>query len=236
MALARLPGTERLVYLVDQPALYDRPGSPYAVPDGSDWPDNDRRFALFGWVAAALARGADPAWRPDILHGHDWHAGLAPAYLAAEPPADGRVATVFTIHNLAYRGLFPASRFPDLALPPQFFAIDGAEFYGDLSFMKAGLFYSDRLTTVSPTYAREIQTPGFGWGLDGLLRYRAAALTGILNGVDPEVWDPGTTACCRGLTGSRTRRWAKVPRRPPCSVGSGSTSAATHRCLAWSAA
>lgn len=190
VALARLPGTERLAYLVDQPALYDRPGGPYAGPDGSDWPDNHRRFGLLGWVAAALGRGADPGWRPDIVHGHDWHAGLAPAYLAARPPADGHLATVFTIHNLAYRGLFPASFFPDLALPPEFFSIDGVEFFGELSFIKAGLFYSDRLTTVSPTYAREIRTPAFGWGLDGLLRSRAGVLSGILNGVDPQVWDP----------------------------------------------
>ena len=194
IALAQLPGTRRLAYLVDDPAFYDRPGSPYASPDGNDWPDNHRRFALFGWVAAALARGADRSWRPDILHGHDWHAGLAPAYLAAESPADGRIPTVFTIHNLAYRGLFPAAVFSDLALPGGFFSIDGIEFYGMVSFLKAGLFYADRLTTVSPTYAREIQTPAFGWGLDGLLQSRAGVLTGILNGVDPDIWDPGYDA------------------------------------------
>jgi starch synthase len=190
VGFAPLPGAEGSAYIVDHPAFYDRPGNPYAGPDGSDWPDNHRRFGLFGWVAAALARGADRDWRPDILHCHDWHAGLAPAYLAATPPADGWVPTVFTIHNIAYRGLFPAAVFPELALPPEFFSIDGVEFFGGLSFLKAGLFYADRLTTVSPTYAREIQTPAFGWGLDGLLRSRAAALTGILNGVDRKVWDP----------------------------------------------
>ena len=190
LARARLPGTERMAYLVDHPPFYDRPGNPYARPDGGDWPDNHRRFGLFGWVAAALARGADSGWRPQILHCHDWHAGLAPAYLAALPPADGPVPTVFTIHNIAYRGPFPPGIFPELALPPQFFSINGVEFYGQVSFIKAGLFYADRLTTVSPTYAREIQTPAFGWGLDGLLRGRAAVLTGILNGVDYRVWDP----------------------------------------------
>ena len=190
IAQALLPGTRRLAYLVDDPASFDRPGSPYASPDGNDWPDNHRRFALFGWVAASLARGADPCWRPDILHVHDWHAGLAPAYLADEPPAGGRVPTVFTIHNLAYRGLFPATLFPDLALPSEFFSIDGVEFFGMVSFLKAGIFYADRLTTVSPTYASEIQTPALGWGLDGLLRSRADHLTGILNGVDPRTWDP----------------------------------------------
>jgi starch synthase len=190
LGLARLPGTDRFVYLVDQPAFYNRPGSPYASPDGADWPDNHRRFGLFSWVAAQLARGADPNWRPDIVHCHDWHAGIVPAYLAALPPAGGRVPTVFTVHNLAYQGLFPAASFAELALPPSFFSIDGLEFFGLVSFLKAGLFYSDRLTTVSPTYAREIQTPRFGSGLDGLLRSRADELTGILNGVDPKIWNP----------------------------------------------
>ncbi|HEY1261786.1 MAG TPA: glycogen synthase GlgA [Stellaceae bacterium] len=185
----RLPGNHVLAYLVDHPAFYDRPGGPYAGPDGIEWPDNHRRFGLLGWIAAALARGADPAWRPDIVHAHDWHAGLTPAYIAAGPPAASRIGTVFTVHNLAYRGLFPAAAFADLALPPAFFSIDGVEFYGGVSFLKAGLFFADRLTTVSPTYAREIQTPAFGWGLDGLLRSRAPVLSGILNGVDPQIWD-----------------------------------------------
>jgi starch synthase len=190
VGLARLPGSGSPAYLVDHPAFYDRPGNPYASPDGSDWPDNHRRFGLLGWVASELARGADAGWRPDVLHGHDWHAGLAPAYLAARPPPEGHIPTVFTIHNLAYRGPFPGAVFPELALPPEFFSIDGVEFFGMVSFIKAGLFYSDRLTTVSPTYAREIQTPAFGCGLDGLLRTRASVLTGILNGVDTKVWDP----------------------------------------------
>jgi starch synthase len=187
VARALVPGSGVAAYIVDHPAFYDRPGNPYGAPDGSEWPDNHRRFALFGWVAAALAQGADPNWRPDILHCHDWHAGLAPAYLRANGAA---VPVVFTVHNLAYQGFFPAGLFADLALPAGFFAINGVEFYGGLSFLKAGLFYADRLTTVSPTYAREIQTPAFGWGLDGLLRARADVLTGILNGVDPTVWSP----------------------------------------------
>jgi len=176
--------------LVDHPGFYDRPGNPYSDPDGRDWPDNHRRFGLFGWVAAEVACGADPSWHPDILHIHDWHAGLAPAYLIARPPDSGQVTTVFTVHNLAYQGLFPAALFAELALPSEFFSIDGVEFNGAVSFIKAGLFYADRLTTVSPTYAREIQTPAFGCGLEGLLRSRGSALTGILNGVDPRVWDP----------------------------------------------
>jgi starch synthase len=190
VARTRLPGTDRYAYLVDHPPFYDRPGNPYAAPDGSDWPDNHLRFGLFSWVAAALARGADRDWQPQILHCHDWHGALAPAYLAASPPRRERVITALTIHNLAYRGVFDAAVFPELALPPAFFSVDGVEFYGGVSFLKAGLFFADYLTTVSPTYAREIQTPDFGWGLDGLLRSRAAALTGILNGVDPQIWDP----------------------------------------------
>ena len=166
-------------------------GSPYGAPDGREWPDNHRRFALLAWVAAALGTGADPNWRPDIVHGHDWHAGLAPAYLRAEREEGGAsAASVFTVHNLAYHGSFPAGVFPELSLPAGFFGLDGVEFYGGASFLKAGLAYADRLTTVSPNYAREIQTPEFGEGFDGLLRARADSLTGILNGVDPRYWDP----------------------------------------------
>jgi starch synthase len=193
VGLATLPGGKISAYLVDHPPFYDRPGGPYGGPDGRDWPDNHRRFALLSWVAAALGTGtgADPNWRPDIVHTHDWHAGLAPAYLHAEALA-GRAtaASIITVHNLAYTGWFAAGIFPELSLPANFFMIDGVEFFGGLSFLKAGLFYADRLTTVSPTYAREIQTPEFGEGFDGLLRARADVLTGILNGVDPVIWDP----------------------------------------------
>src|SRR5690606_21286033 len=125
-----------------------------------DWPDNHRRFAHLGQAAAALAAGdGDPDWRPDLVHAHDWHAALAPAYLRARNcPA----AAVLTIHNLAFQGLFPPQAFPDLNLPNSFFVVDGVEYYGQVSFMKAGIQFADRITTVSPTYAREIQTPAFG--------------------------------------------------------------------------
>src|SRR3954453_15136138 len=189
IARGQLPDSPVSVYLVDHPAFYDRPGTPYQAPDGGEWGDNYRRFALLGWAGAALAQGADPDWRTQILHGHDWHAGLGPAYLRA---AGGPVPSVFTVHNLAYQGFFGADIFGELALPPEFFNIYGVECYGGVAFLKAGLFYADRLTTVSPTYAREIQTPHFGMNLDGLLRDRGNALTGILNGVDPAIWSPET--------------------------------------------
>ncbi len=175
-------------WLIDAPALYGRTGNPYVGPDGQDWPDNARRFALLGWVAARFADGGIGDWRPDIVHSHDWHAGLAGAYLRARGGAGP--GSVFTVHNLAYQGNFPATTFPDLALPPHFFSMHGLEFHGALSFMKAGLFYADRITTVSPTYAREIQSAEHGFGMEGLLRSRAGALSGILNGVDTSTWDP----------------------------------------------
>jgi starch synthase len=126
VALTRLPGTERLAYLVDQPAYYDRLGSPYASPNGSDWPDNHRRFGLFSWVAAEIARGADQNWTPDVLHAHDWHAGLTPAYLAALPPAAHHIPTVFTVHNLAYQGLFSVALFPSWHCRPDSFRSTGS--------------------------------------------------------------------------------------------------------------
>ncbi|WP_334189463.1 glycogen synthase GlgA [Noviherbaspirillum sp.] len=179
-------------YVIDAPGLYDRPGNPYYGPDNHDYSDNHRRFGLLGWMAAELALGRDPSWNADIIHGHDWHAGLAPAYLKAAEMRNGRkvAGSVFTVHNLAYQGVFPSHVFGELELPWEFFNMYGVEFYGNLSFLKAGLFYSDKITTVSPTYAREIQEPEQGCGLDGLLRGRAHDLRGILNGVDLDVWNP----------------------------------------------
>lgn len=186
---APVPGSDLPAYLVDAPDLYQRAGNPYADPNGHDWPDNHLRFALFGAVAAALAEGEiDRAWRADVAHGHDWHAGLMPAYLAARGARTA--ASVTTIHNLSFPGLFPAAVFRDLALPAGFFAPEGVEFWGHVSFMKAGLQFCDRITAVSPTYASEICTPEFGCGLDGLLRRRERVLDGILNGIDMTLWDP----------------------------------------------
>lgn len=176
-------------YLLDAPALFDRPGNPYDDGARQPYADNHRRFAALGLAGAALGAGLDPRWRPRVLHGHDWHAGLMPAYVRA---AGTRVACVHTIHNLAYQGLFDAASLAELGLPAWTYQVDGLEFWGRISYMKAGIAYADRITTVSPGYSREVQTPEQGHGLDGLLRARRDHLVGILNGLDPAVWSPAT--------------------------------------------
>jgi starch synthase len=177
-------------WLIDAPVYFARAGNPYLDAHGRDWPDNLERFALLAWVATRFADGSVDNWRPDIVHSHDWHAALCPAYLRARGGAGP--ATVFTVHNLAYQGQFPGPTFAQLGLPAHFFSIHGLEFHGQVNFMKAGLFFADRITTVSPSFAAEIQTPAAGFGMDGLLRSRAGALIGILNGVDTQAWDPRT--------------------------------------------
>lgn len=186
-----LPACELTAYVIDAPHLYRRDGGPYGDAQQRPYPDNHLRFALLGRLGAELGRGFDPAWRPAVVHAHDWHAGLAPAYLrAAERYAGPGPGSVFTVHNLAYQGLFAPHHFGELGLPGDFFHVQGLEFYGQISFMKGGLFHADRLSTVSPTYAHEIQQPEQGCGLDGLLTTRAPVLSGILNGVDDQVWSP----------------------------------------------
>jgi starch synthase len=188
---ARTPDTGLPVWLVDCPSLFRRRGGPYQDEQRQDWSDNAQRFALFCHVAAQLSLGRlVENWHADLVHANDWPTGLVPAILAAEQHP--RPATVFTIHNLAYQGLFPAALYPQLGLPPGAFTPEGLEFYGNISFLKAGLRYSDRLTTVSPTYAQEILTPEYGCGLDGLLRHRRRDLVGILNGADYRIWNPAT--------------------------------------------
>lgn len=185
----RLPGSEVPVLAIVHGPSYDRPGGPYQDERGHDWPDNAERFALLSWVAARLASAESPLpWRPDLLHANDWQTGLAPAYARYAPVA--HAPCVMTIHNLAYQGNFSATLLPKLELPQESFHIHGLEFYGQLSFLKAGLYYADWLTTVSPTYAREIQQEDLGFGLHGLLRERADRLSGILNGIDTREWDP----------------------------------------------
>jgi starch synthase len=176
--------------VLDAPHLYARPGNPYLAPDGTEWHDNAVRFAALARVAAAIGRGLLPAYTPDVVHAHDWQTGLAPAFLhyGGRP----RPGTVMTVHNLAFQGQFPASLLATIGLPPHAFAVDGVEYYGQIGYLKAGLALADRITTVSPNYAAEIRTPEFGMGLDGLLQQRAGVLSGILNGIDLEVWDPAT--------------------------------------------
>lgn len=181
------PGTPQSLFCQLR-GISKRPGNPYQDAQGQDWPDNWQRFGDFARIATTIA--ADRAgldWRPDIVHCHDWQTGLVPVLMMLQRvPA----TSVFTIHNLAYRGLFPAHALAALGLPAWLWHADALEFHQQLSFIKGGLVFADHLTTVSPTYAREIQTPEHGHGLDGLLRHRRHALHGILNGIDAEQWDP----------------------------------------------
>ena len=189
--MGHMPHSRVKVYVVRAPYLYARPGGPYQAPDGSEWSDNLQRYGLLGWVAAHLGAGdADPDWTPQVLHAHDWHAALACAYVAAHPAR--QVATVYTVHNLAYQGLFAMADFHLLGLPARMLASSGLEFHNQLCLMKAGLKFADRVSTVSPSYAAEIATPEFGCGLDGVIRGRGTDVSGILNGVDSDVWNPQT--------------------------------------------
>jgi len=188
LVASKLPSGLPLL-VVDCP-IYDRPGGPYQDGSGIDWPDNDLRFGLFSYVGAVLSAPGSPfpAWQPHIVHCNDWQTGLTPVYLNyVQGP---RARTLMTVHNLAFQGIFPQQSANRLGLPPQAFTVDGVEFYGSLSFLKGGLQFADRITTVSPSYAREIQTEPLGMGLQGLLSHRAEVLTGILNGIDVDTWDP----------------------------------------------
>jgi starch synthase len=177
--------------LVDYPPYYDRPGNPYLGPDGRDWPDNHLRFGLLARVAAWLGSDASTlSWRPRIVHCNDWQTGLAPAYLEYLP--GGTAKSVMTIHNLAFQGLFDHASLYELGLPDAAWHPGGGglEYFGRISLLKAGLQFAEAITTVSPTYAQEIQTEEEGMGMGGLLRHRAAVLSGILNGIDTMLWDP----------------------------------------------
>ncbi|WP_424812081.1 glycogen synthase GlgA [Roseococcus sp. YIM B11640] len=178
---ARMAGREMLV--VDAPHLFARGGSPYQQPGGAEWGDNAIRFAAFGYAAAQAARRMGF----DAVHAHDWQAGLTPAYLRYSGSA---IPTLFTIHNLAFQGRYPATLFSALGLPSEAFQTGGLEYFGGVGYLKSGIWFSDRITTVSPGYAAEIRTPQGGMGLDGLLRGRGAELCGVLNGLDTEEWDP----------------------------------------------
>ena len=178
-------------WLLNCPELFERDGGPYQDRDGIDWEDNAQRFGQLARVAALLAGASNPLdWRPDVLHCNDWQTALAPAYLRFAGGA--RARTVMTVHNLAFQGLFPPDEVPRLGLPVESYSIDGMEFWGRMSFLKAGLQYADAITTVSPTYAREIQREPLGFGLQGLLAARSGVLHGIANGIDVAEWDPST--------------------------------------------
>ena len=180
------------LFVLDAPHLFNRSGGPYSDTSGVDWPDNWRRFAALGDLAGQLARGLVPAYRPAIVHAHDWQAALAPAHLRYN--GSGGARSVLTIHNLAFQGQFAAQYFPALGLPAVANGLDGVEYYGGIGFLKGGLVSADAITTVSPTYAREIRTPEFGMGLDGLLNQRLERLHGIVNGIDIGEWNPSADA------------------------------------------
>ncbi len=188
---ALLPASDVPLYIIDCPALYQREGGPYQDNHGNDWIDNAPRFALLSRFAALLGSDETPLpWRPDVIHCNDWQTGLAPAYL--HYLRGKKAATVMTIHNLAYQGVFPSSLVAQLGLPMESYSMHGVEYFGHLSFLKAGLHYADRITTVSPTYAEEIQEETLGFGMQGLLAKRSEHLSGILNGIDEEHWNPAS--------------------------------------------
>jgi starch synthase len=175
-------------YVVDAPQWFNRPGNPYLSPEGDNWPDNAERFMLFCRAVAEVALGRTQlTWKPDILHAHDWQTGLIAPLVVKE---ENRPATLFTIHNLAYQGLFDQDTFLRLKLDESLWSYHALEFYDQLSFIKGGIIFSDRVNTVSPTYAEEVKTAEFGYGLEGLLIHREQHFSGILNGIDYHEWDP----------------------------------------------
>jgi len=185
---SRFDGEDIPLLLIDVPELFDRDGGPYQHPDGYDWPDNGERFVVFSRAVAKLSMdNINRGWRADILHCHDWQTGLVPAFLSGQSKAP---RTVFTIHNLAYAGLFNYEVFESLGLPSVWWSPEFIEFFDNMSMLKAGILFADEVTTVSPRYAHEITTPEFGYGMDGLLRSVQHKLIGILNGIDHETWDP----------------------------------------------
>lgn len=177
--------------LIDAGHLYDRAGSIYLGPDGRDWGDNPERFAALSWIAARIGAEGAAGWTPDVIHAHDWQAGFVPEYLHMMG-ASARVGTILTIHNIAFHGLADPGRLNALRLNRNRYSREGFEFWGRISALKAGLMGADRLTTVSPTYAAELMRDEFGMGLDGVMRLRRDALSGILNGIDEDVWNPAT--------------------------------------------
>ncbi|PZM08527.1 glycogen synthase GlgA [Rhizobium tubonense] len=178
------------ILVLDAPAFYNRKGGPYVDAAGKDYPDNWRRFAALSLAGAEIAAGIMPGWRPDLVHAHDWQSALVSVYMRYYPTPE--LPSVLTIHNIAFQGQFGADVFPLLRLPAHAFSIEGLEYYGDIGFLKGGLQTAHAITTVSPSYAEEILLPEFGMGLEGLIASRIDSLHGIVNGIDPDVWNPET--------------------------------------------
>ncbi|MGJ5617759.1 glycogen synthase GlgA [Sulfitobacter sp. MF3-043] len=210
--------------LLEAGHLFDRPGNIYLGPNGQDWPDNDLRFGALSYAGARIGTRGIEDWVPDVINAHDWQAGLVPAYLQlSEGP---KPPVVMTIHNIAFQGLFESTRLAALGLQAELFTSEGVEYFGKIGFLKAGLALSEKITTVSPTYAAELLTPDFGMGLDGLLRNRQADLSGILNGIDLDIWSPETDAnlvanySARSIKGKAKNR-AEVEARFGLTAGDG---------------
>lgn len=185
------PETDLPVWLVNSATLFQRDGNLYQDESGRDWSDNALRFAFLAHAGAKLAmQQTRVAWKPDVVHANDWHTGLLPLLLSLE--TGPKPSTVFTAHNMAFQGNFARETLPAIGVPQHCYDTSAIEFYGQISFLKAGLRYGNRVTTVSPTYAKEILTPDFGCGMDGDLRQRNTDFCGILNGIDDELWNPAT--------------------------------------------
>lgn len=186
---ATIPNTKVEVTIVKHAGLYERDGGPYTHPQGHDWSDNPMRFGVLSKVASLLSiYQSFWDWVPDIVHCNDWQTGLTPYYMHQQGITEAK--SLLSIHNIAFQGNFEQHWIKSLELSPQHFRIDGFEFYQQVSFLKAGIFYADQISTVSPTYALEIQTETFGFGLQGLLQVRSKDITGILNGIDTDEWNP----------------------------------------------
>ncbi|MGB2831668.1 MAG: glycogen synthase GlgA [Methylotenera sp.] len=192
LLIGSIKETHVKVMVIKSVSLYERAGGPYADANGLEWLDNPVRFGILSRVAAMLSGAQSPIadWRPDIVHCNDWQTGLAPAYMKLVENTQAK--SIISLHNMAFQGCYAPSWLPTLALPSTHFTLEGFEYHGQLSFLKAGIFYADTITTVSPSYAKEIQTPAFGFGLEGLLSKRGDEIKGILNGIETKEWDPKT--------------------------------------------
>lgn len=191
----RMPDTGAIVWAIESAPLYERAGGPYLDTAGRDWEDNPLRFGILSRIAALLASHESPLpdWLPEVVHCNDWQSGLTLAYMHFMRMAGQTEArSVISIHNLLFQGSFAPDWVARLGLPAESYQMNGLEYYGNMSFLKAGIYYADSITTVSPTYAREIQTPEFGFGMQGLLAYRAKDIHGILNGIDMNEWNPAS--------------------------------------------